>query len=562
MNIRIVAGLFVLALSTTAGCGDDGGEGGHGGSGGAGGIGVTGSGTGGSGATSTGSNGGAEPTGTGGAEPTGTGGAEPAGTGGAEPTGTGGAEPTGTGGAEPTGTGGAEPTGTGGAEPTGTGGAEPTGGTGGSGGASSHVYGAACTSDATCPEDYCITEADWGWPSGSCAGLCDPAVGACSEDGVCIDFGEGLGLCVFACSRSDECRDGYKCSDVVGGITACVPACTENAQCPALGMCDTLDGRCVLGETECTDGVDNEGDDLVDCEDDDCDSTCGPLVDAACADAAPVATTTVEGDTSRGTRVFEGSCMGSGPEEVHLFTPPAGQSGTLRVELHSDSDHVLYARTACADGLSELDCQDESVATGGGPEEEKIEIVLRRGQTVPIFVDAYAQEDAGPYTLDFLFSPTLCGDRTVDPPEECDDGNTTSGDGCSAECTLELDAVCGDALVAVLGDNEGDTTTGTSLFEGSCLGYLRPEKIHTFTPPSDGTLLLRLSSDTDLGMYVRTSCVDDDSQVECMDNVGDDSEEVLEIDVDGGVPLFIFVDTYFVTDAGPYTLNLAFTPAP
>ncbi|HTN83845.1 MAG TPA: DUF4215 domain-containing protein [Sorangium sp.] len=506
MNIRIVAGLFVLALSTTAGCGDDEGEGGNGGSGGAGGIGVTGSGTGGSGATSTGSNGGAEP--------------------------------------------------------TGTGGAEPTGGTGGSGGASSHVYGAACTSDATCPEDYCITEADWGWPSGSCAGLCDPAVGACSEDGVCVDFGEGLGLCVFACSRSDECRDGYKCSDVVGGITACVPACTENAQCPALGMCDTLDGRCVLGETECTDGVDNEGDDLVDCEDDDCDSTCGPLVDAACADAAPVATTSVEGDTSRGTGLFAGSCGGSGPEQVHLFTPPAGQSGTLLVVLHSDGDHSLYARTACADSFSELDCQDKRAATGSAPEEEEIEIVVRRGQTVPIFVDAYAQEDAGPYTLDFLFSPTLCGDRTVDPPEECDDGNTTSGDGCSAECTLELDAVCGDALVAVLGDNEGDTTTGTSLFEGSCLGYLRPEKIHTFTPPSDGTLLLRLSSDTDLGMYVRTSCVDDDSQVECMDNVGDDSEEVLEIDVDGGVPLFIFVDTYFVTDAGPYTLNLAFTPAP
>ncbi|XXT15998.1 DUF4215 domain-containing protein [Sorangium sp. So ce429] len=560
MNIRFVAGLFVLALSTTAGCGDDEGEGGNGGSGGAGGIGVTGSGTGGSGATSTGSNGGAEPTGTGGAEPTGTGGAEPTGTGGAEPTGTGGAEPTGSGGAEPTGSGGAEPTGSGGAEPTGSGGAEPTG-SGGAGGASSHVYGAACTSDAACPENYCITETDWGWPSGSCAGLCDPSVGACSEDGVCVHFGEGLGLCVLACSRSDECRDGYTCSDVVGGITACVPACTENAQCPALGMCDTLDGRCVLGETQCTDGVDNEGDDLVDCDDDDCDATCGPLVDAACADAAPVATTTVEGDTLRGTGLFEGSCVGSGPEQVHLFTPPAGQSGTLLVVLQSDSDHGLYARTACADDVSELECQDENAATGSEPEEEEIELVVRRGQTVPVFVDAYTQDDAGPYTLDFLFFPTLCGDGTIDPPEECDDDNTTSGDGCSAECTLELDAVCSDALVAVLGDNEGDTTTGTSLFEGSCLGYRRPEKIHTFTPPSDGTLLLTLSSETDLGMYVRTSCVDSGSQVACMDEVGDNGEEELDVHVDGGVPLFIFVDTYSSTGAGPYTLNLAFTPA-
>ncbi|XYH94147.1 hypothetical protein ACMHYB_40800 [Sorangium sp. So ce1128] len=552
MNIRLVAGLFVLALSTTAGCGDDEGEGGNGGSGGAGGIGVTGSGTGGSGVTSTGSNGGAEPTGTGGAEPTGTGGAEPTGSGGAEPTGTGGAEPTGTGGAEPTGTGGAEPTGTGGAEPTGTGGA---------GGASSHVYGAACTSDATCPEDYCITETDWGWPSGSCAGLCDPAVGACSEDGVCVDFGEGLGLCVAACSRSDECRDGYACSDVGGEITACVPACTEDAQCPELGMCDTLDGRCVLGETQCTDGEDNEGDDLVDCADNDCDATCGPLVDAACAGAAPVATTTVEGDTSRGTRVFEGSCTGGGPEEVHLFTPPAGQSGTLVVVLQSESDHGLYARTACADGLSELACQNENAATGSGPEEEELTLVVHRGQTVPIFVDAFEQEDAGPYTLDCLFSPAICGDGTIDTPEECDDDNATSGDGCSAECTLELDAACSEALVAVLGDNEGDTTTGTSLFEGSCFDYVSPERIHTFTPPSDGRLWLALSSDTDLGMYVRTSCADAGSQLECVDNYGAGHEEALHVDVDGGVPLFIFVDTYFSTDPGPYMLNLAFTPA-
>ncbi|WP_438004157.1 DUF4215 domain-containing protein [Sorangium sp. So ce321] len=247
--------------------------------------------------------------------------------------------------------------------------------------------------------------------------------------------------------------------------------------------------------------------------------------------------------------------------QVHLFTPPAGQSGTLLVVLQSDSDHGLHARTTCADGVSELDCQHEDAATGSEPEEEEIEVVVRRGHTAPVVVDAYTQEDAGPCTLDFLFFPTICGDGTIDPPEGCDDDNTTSGDGCSAECTLELDAVCSEALVAFLDDNEGGTTTGTSLFEGSCLGDRRPEKIHTFTPPSDGTLLLTLSSETDLEMCVRTSCMDSGSQVACMDEVGDSGEEELDVRVDGGVPLFIFVDTYFSTDAGPYTLNLAFTPA-
>jgi large repetitive protein len=33
--------------------------------------------------------------------------------------------------------------------------------------------------------------------------------------------------------------------------------------------------------------------------------------------------------------------------------------------------------------------------------------------------------------------PPCCGDGHVDAGEQCDDGNTTSGDGCSATCTLE-----------------------------------------------------------------------------------------------------------------------------
>ncbi|WP_437275395.1 DUF4215 domain-containing protein [Sorangium sp. So ce375] len=530
MNVRLVAGLFVLALSTTAGCGGDGAEGGDGGAGGAG--------T--SGATSTGGSGGAEPTGTGGS-------------GGVDPTGTGGADPTGTGGADPTGTGGS-----GGAEPTGTGGAAPTG-TGGAGGESSSPYGAACTYDAACPEDYCITEREWGWPSGACAGQCDPAVGDCPNGGLCEEFGEGLGLCLLPCSGPDDCRDGYRCSEMSGEHMACVPGCTENSQCPALGVCDTLDGLCKLGETDCSDGEDDEGDDRVDCADSDCAATCRPLVDAACADAAPVTTTTIEGDTSLGTRVFEGRCGGVGPEDVHLFTPPAGQSGMLRVVLRSGRDHALYARTACADGSTELACKDAIAPSGAGPEEEEIAIAVRKDQEVPIFVDAVTSAGGGPYTLDLSFSPATCGDGTVSRPEECDDGNTTNGDGCSAECTAELDDLCADAPVAILGANPGDTTAGTMVFEGTCTGPGTRERIHAFTPPSDGTLRLVLSSATDQGFYVRTGCMG--PQLACIEGAIAGDDERTDIAVDGGVPLFIFVEAYRSRDAGPYTLNLSFMPA-
>lgn len=36
-----------------------------------------------------------------------------------------------------------------------------------------------------------------------------------------------------------------------------------------------------------------------------------------------------------------------------------------------------------------------------------------------------------------LLNCSVCGDHVVDPGEECDDGNTVSGDGCSADCRIE-----------------------------------------------------------------------------------------------------------------------------
>lgn len=35
----------------------------------------------------------------------------------------------------------------------------------------------------------------------------------------------------------------------------------------------------------------------------------------------------------------------------------------------------------------------------------------------------------------------ICGDGTITPAEECDDGNSVSGDGCSANCTIEVNDV-------------------------------------------------------------------------------------------------------------------------
>src|SRR5687768_4900246 len=42
---------------------------------------------------------------------------------------------------------------------------------------------------------------------------------------------------------------------------------------------------------------------------------------------------------------------------------------------------------------------------------------------------------------------TVCGDQLLVFPEECDDGNTTTGDGCDDMCRLETSPNCGDSIV-------------------------------------------------------------------------------------------------------------------
>lgn len=37
-----------------------------------------------------------------------------------------------------------------------------------------------------------------------------------------------------------------------------------------------------------------------------------------------------------------------------------------------------------------------------------------------------------------------CGDGVIEGPEECEDGNTDSNDGCSSTCMTEI---CGDGIV-------------------------------------------------------------------------------------------------------------------
>ncbi len=66
--------------------------------------------------------------------------------------------------------------------------------------------------------------------------------------------------------------------------------------------------------------------------------------------------------------------------------------------------------------------------------------------------------DAKSLTIQAMLStqfkgPGVCGDSEPNLGEQCDDGNTTAGDGCSASCQVEAGFVCTEAIAGNLTDN-------------------------------------------------------------------------------------------------------------
>jgi cysteine-rich repeat protein len=65
-----------------------------------------------------------------------------------------------------------------------------------------------------------------------------------------------------------------------------------------------------------------------------------------------------------------------------------------------------------------------------------------------------------PWAL-FGGSGTVCGNGEVEGSEECDDGNTDSGDGCSSICTNEVEPMCGNGITEGSEEcDDGNTDSG------------------------------------------------------------------------------------------------------
>lgn len=110
---------------------------------------------------------------------------------------------------------------------------------------------------------------------------------------------------------------------------------------------------------------------------------------------------------------------------------------------------------------------DSSFSCSGNPQWKTALVISRSGTIIDAFewdTQSYTFDDSGTYSVSCypdvvndrsnVCKKTVsvsgdCGNGTEESDEQCDDGNTASGDGCSHTCQLEWDngAVCGNGAV-------------------------------------------------------------------------------------------------------------------
>ncbi len=186
-------------------------------------------------------------------------------------------------------------------------------------------------------------------------------------------------------------------------------------------------GKASGQEANCSDGLDNDTDGLTDCRDPDCTAACKD----SCTAAAPLTLPAyVAGDLSGHASHQTNSCGAvseSGAEVVYSVVVP--NAGTLVATLSSKNPMTLALRGSCTSAKSEQSCGSQ-----------RLIVPVKSGETWSLLVDALTPSDAGTYALSVRIDAAACGNARLEgfpKQEQCDDGGTTSGDGCSATCQLE-----------------------------------------------------------------------------------------------------------------------------
>ena len=353
-----------------------------------------------------------------------------------------------------------------------------------------------------------------------------------SSEANCSDDASGLGAASeITVPLSDGPRylfvDGFRAGaggDFVVNVSegACVcrsdAACGDAQHCIEGGCVDIPPGGCLL-DLDCADG-----------------ETC---VEEACtppsnacdfAEALPAGNSVhlvASTDGASGSSQAGNCSAANGPEKVYLVEVPVRSFFSATV---SGFDTVLYLRSDCYDGATEVACNDDGDAGAGS----SIGETLLEAGVYALVVDGYSAGQFGEFTLDVNLRADCpagpgeyCGSAELgqDPGNRytCDQGNYQATETCWYGCQ---DAVClapahvgtcADPMVMPFGRSvtvRDDTARGGPNYRGSCGGGGARDLVYRLDLPRATTVDI-LTTGFNTVLYGRSTCEDTLTQVSC-----------------------------------------------
>ena len=331
------------------------------------------------------------------------------------------------------------------------------------------------------------------------------------------------------------------------------------------------------GNEECDDGnlVDNDG----------CSSTC-KIERASPADYCPgeaITLTPAAGQaqllrgsvtgTTAGAYNHLGSACGGGSGRDVVYTINPTSSGKAKVTVTAGFAAIISTRTSCSDAQSEAGCQGIQ-STGGGT--ATLEVPVFGGAPTFIVVDGYGGT-SGDFTLDVEVSSAVCGNGIAELPEQCDDGNMTTGDGCSSECTLEGGGVVDNCpgqpflLTGAPGAVRKMSFAGNTALQGAptqqsvgCFYWAGPNMVYALKSDVNGSVAAHLTAGyTKANLHARSDCGASTYQLGCVQREEPGGLD-LEFPVSAGQWFYLFVEGHRASNtdyAGPFTLDVTVTPS-
>lgn len=157
---------------------------------------------------------------------------------------------------------------------------------------------------------------------------------------------------------------------------------------------------------------------------------------ATCAGATVITsdrTITMERVAIGGPRPMGTGCGTSSGNSALYYAVTIPPGATMVAQTAPSFDIVLLVQNACGDGACTL-------RTDLSPERATLTNSTAAPASHIVAVHNYSSSGNGTYDISFGFG--TCGDGVLDSIEQCDDGNTTASDGCSATCTVESTYSC------------------------------------------------------------------------------------------------------------------------